>query len=305
MIKRPIQPFKLLFIMQGSYFKRLIIPELILFIFSFIVYYYQTHITKTPIPLNPTVFALLGISLAIFHRFCNNAGYDRFWEGRKLWGSLVWQTRNVTRQVLNLQNVDMDQKQAFIRLVIAFTHCLRHQLRDEDNIASLIRILNKDEQNRFVGQNFTALKLNQAMGEQLSNWLNHDKINPQQWQSIDISIAEIAHIQAGCERIYNTPVPFAYFVLLHRTVYLYCFMLPFGLGNVIGWVTPFVVAFVGYTFMALNEIVDEISQPFGLSDNHLPLYMMCDTIESQLAELSGQVFTKDDKRPMLPKNVIL
>ncbi|ELA09030.1 hypothetical protein MOMA_01435 [Moraxella macacae 0408225] len=305
MIKRTIQPFKLLFIMQGSYFKRLIIPELVLFVFSFIIYYYQTHIAKIPIPITPTVFALLGISLAIFHGFCNNAAYDRFWEGRKLWGALVWQTRNVTRQVLTLQNIDMHEKQRFTRLVIAFTHSLRHQLRDEDNTDSLIRILNKDEQNQFVGQSFAALRLTQAMGEQLGRWLNQDKINALQWQNIDNSIGELAHIQAGCERIYNTPVPFSYFVLLHRTVYLYCFMLPFGLGNVIGWVTPFVVAFVGYTFMALNEIVDEISQPFGVLDNHLPLCMMCDTIETQLAQLSEQVFEKDNTRKVLPKHVIL
>jgi putative membrane protein len=111
-------------------------------------------------------------------------------------------------------------------------------------------------------------------------------------------------VQAGCERINNTPIPYAYFVLLHRTVYLYCFMLPFGLGNTIGWVTPFVVSFVGYTFMALNEIVDEISEPFGTGENELPLGMMCDTIETQLAMLSHQKFAPEQK-PRVPANVVI
>ena len=270
MIRRPIEPLKMLFVVQGSYFKRLIVPQVLLFIFSFLIYFYQSHIATEPVPLNPSVFAILGISLAIFHGFCNNAAYDRFWEGRKLWGTLVWLSRNIARQVLTLPNVSMAEKQAFIRHQIAFVHSLRQQLRGEDNTANLQRLLTVEEQQAVVGQNFIALRLTQIMGQMLAKWQAEQKIDVWQWQSLDNTLGEIAHIQAGCERINNTPIPYAYFVLLHRTVYLYCFMLPFGLGNTIGWVTPFVVSFVGYTFMALNEIVDEISEPFGTGENELP-----------------------------------
>lgn len=294
----------MLFVMQGSYFKRLIVPQVLLFIFSFFIYFYQTHIATEPVPLNPSVFAILGISLAIFHGFCNNAAYDRFWEGRKLWGTLVWLSRNIARQVMTLPNVSMAEKQAFIRHQIAFVHSLRQQLRGEDNTANLQRLLTVEEQQAVVGQNFIALRLTQIMGQMLANWQAEQKIDVWQWQSLDNTLGEIAHIQAGCERINNTPIPYAYFVLLHRTVYLYCFMLPFGLGNAIGWVTPFVVSFVGYTFMALNEIVDEISEPFGTGENELPLGMMCDTIETQLAMLSHQQFAPEQK-PRVPANVVI
>ena len=294
----------MLFVMQGSYFKRLIVPQVLLFIFSFFIYFYQTHIATEPVPLNPSVFAILGISLAIFHGFCNNAAYDRFWEGRKLWGTLVWLSRNIARQVVTLPNVSMAEKQAFIRHQIAFVHSLRQQLRGEDNTANLQRLLTVEEQQAVVGQNFIALRLTQIMGQMLANWQAEQKIDVWQWQSLDNTLGEIAHIQAGCERINNTPIPYAYFVLLHRTVYLYCFMLPFGLGNTIGWVTPFVVSFVGYTFMALNEIVDEISEPFGTGENELPLGMMCDTIETQLAMLSHQQFAPEQK-PRVPANVVI
>ncbi|MEX6457463.1 bestrophin family protein [Moraxella osloensis] len=304
MIRRPIEPLKMLFVLQGSYFKRLIVPQVLLFIFSFLIYFYQTHIATEPVPLNPSVFAILGISLAIFHGFCNNAAYDRFWEGRKLWGTLVWLSRNIARQVLTLPNVSMAEKQAFIRHQIAFVHSLRQQLRGEDNTANLQRLLTVEEQQAVVGQDFIALRLTQIMGQMLANWQTEQKIDVWQWQSLDNTLGEIAHIQAGCERINNTPIPYAYFVLLHRTVYLYCFMLPFGLGNTIGWVTPFVVSFVGYTFMALNEIVDEISEPFGTGENELPLGMMCDTIETQLAMLSHQQFAPEQK-PRVPANVVI
>ncbi len=304
MIRRPIEPLKMLFVLQGSYFKRLIVPQVLLFIFSFLIYFYQTHIATEPVPLNPSVFAILGISLAIFHGFCNNAAYDRFWEGRKLWGTLVWLSRNIARQVLTLPNVSMAEKQAFIRHQIAFAHSLRQQLRGEDNTANLQRLLTVEEQQAVVGQDFIALRLTQIMGQMLANWQTEQKIDVWQWQSLDTTLGEIAHVQAGCERINNTPIPYAYFVLLHRTVYLYCFMLPFGLGNTIGWVTPFVVSFVGYTFMALNEIVDEISEPFGTGENELPLGMMCDTIETQLAMLSHQQFAPEQK-PRVPANVVI
>lgn len=304
MIRRPIEPLKMLFVLQGSYFKRLIVPQVLLFIFSFLIYFYQTHIATAPVPLNPSVFAILGISLAIFHGFCNNAAYDRFWEGRKLWGTLVWLSRNIARQVMTLPNVSMAEKQAFIRHQIAFVHSLRQQLRGEDNTANLQRLLTVEEQQAVVGQDFIALRLTQIMGQMLANWQTEQKIDVWQWQSLDNTLGEIAHIQAGCERINNTPIPYAYFVLLHRTVYLYCFMLPFGLGNAIGWVTPFVVSFVGYTFMALNEIVDEISEPFGTGENELPLGMMCDTIETQLAMLSHQQFAPEQK-PRVPANVVI
>ena len=304
MIRRPIEPLKMLFVVQGSYLKRLIVPQVLLFIFSFLIYFYQTHIATEPVPLNPSVFAILGISLAIFHGFCNNAAYDRFWEGRKLWGTLVWLSRNIARQVLTLPNVSMAEKQAFIRHQIAFVHSLRQQLRGEDNTANLQRLLTVEEQQAVVGQDFIALRLTQIMGQMLANWQAEQKIDVWQWQSLDNTLGEIAHIQAGCERINNTPIPYAYFVLLHRTVYLYCFMLPFGLGNAIGWVTPFVVSFVGYTFMALNEIVDEISEPFGTGENELPLGMMCDTIETQLAMLSHQQFAPEQK-PRVPANVVI
>ena len=304
MIRRPIEPLKMLFVVQGSYFKRLIVPQVLLFIFSFLIYFYQTHIATEPVPLNPSVFAILGISLAIFHGFCNNAAYDRFWEGRKLWGTLVWLSRNIARQVMTLPNVSMAEKQAFIRHQIAFVHSLRQQLRSEDNTANLQRLLTVEEQQAVVGQNFIALRLTQIMGQMLANWQTEQKIDVWQWQSLDTTLGEIAHVQAGCERINNTPIPYAYFVLLHRTVYLYCFMLPFGLGNTIGWVTPFVVSFVGYTFMALNEIVDEISEPFGTGENELPLGMMCDTIETQLAMLSHQQFAPEQKPPV-PANVVI
>jgi len=91
-------------------------------------------------------------------------------------------------------------------------------------------------------------------------------------------------VVGGCERILNTPLPFTYHVLLHRTVYIYCFLLPFGLVDVVGWMMPVLVVFISYTFISLDAIVAEIGEPFGVESNDLALNSICRTIEYSVFE---------------------
>ena len=107
---------------------------------------------------------------------------------------------------------------------------------------------------------------------------------------------------ASCERIRNTPVPFSYTLLLHRTAYLYCFLLPFGLVDTTGFMTPFVVAIVAYTFFGLDALGDEIEEPFGLESNDLPLDTLCRAIEINLRESLGET---DLPPPLLPVDYLL
>lgn len=288
MIIRPIHRISILYVLQGSFFARLIWPLLILFLFSCGVSYYQNRISTYHVPLNAGVFTLLGIALAIYHGFCNNAAYERFWEGRKLWGSLIWQARVFARQVTSLPNLLPEERNRLLYLTIAFCHALRHQLRHESTAENVHRLLDADDALRVMATPHSALMLTQLLGETVGKMLKDGKIDSIIWQQLNTHIDEFARIQSACERINNTPIPFAYFVLMHRTVYGYCFLLPFGLASSIGWVTPIMVTFVGYTFMALNEIVDEISEPFGKSENDIALTHICQTIETQLCEI-GQL----------------
>ena len=107
---------------------------------------------------------------------------------------------------------------------------------------------------------------------------------------------------ASCERIKNSPLPFPYTLLLHRTAYLYCFLLPFGLVDAIGYLTPFVVAIVAYTFFGLDAVGDEIEEPFGLLPNDLPLDAICRTIEIDLREALGD---RDLPEPLQPVDYCL
>jgi putative membrane protein len=105
---------------------------------------------------------------------------------------------------------------------------------------------------------------------------------------IDAQVTRLSYVLGGCERIQGTPIPFAYILLLHRTVYMYCLLLPFCLIGSVGWVTPLMVGVLSYTFFGLDALGDQIENPFDRLPNDLPLDAMCRTIEIGLGELLGQ-----------------
>lgn len=282
--------FRMLFVWQGSVVPR-ILPRLILLAaFSLTIYWFHGVLFSYKVSLNPAAFTLVGIALAIFLGFCNTAAYDRYWEGRKLWGALVIDTRSVTRQVLayakSSANPD-ESTESFIRLTIACAYSLKHQLRKTDPTADLNRLLPDALAQKLIEVRFVPVMLLKEMALWLENAFLAGRIDPITKMGIDQNLDKISNVIGGCERIANTPIPFPYHVLLHRTVYIYCFMLPFGLVDTIGWMTPIMVTFIGYTFMALDAIVDEISDPFGTEPNDLALNALSQTIEYSLLEMAG------------------
>ena len=128
----------------------------------------------------------------------------------------------------------------------------------------------------------------QGLGQDLRQCLREGRIDPCLASGIDTTLSAMTASAASCERIRNTPVPFSYTLLLHRTAYLYCFLLPFGLVDTTGFMTPFVVAIVAYTFFGLDALGDEIEEPFGLESNDLPLDTLCRAIEINLRESLGE-----------------
>lgn len=252
---------------------------------------FDFKITLTAIPLT-----LIGLPLAIFLGFRNNAAYDRYWEGRKLWGQLLADTQNFTRQCQNLIQQPKpfsaslgltDVRVRMIYRAIAYAHALRHRLRDTREVGELNGLLREDEW-RQMGQTMNSpnfLKL--QMGVDLGQCVKEGRIDGCLAAVIDTTLSSMVAVGLGCERIKTTPIPFSYTLLLHRTAYLYCFLLPFGLVDSIEFMTPGVVAIVAYTFFGLDALGDEIEEPFGLDENDLPLDTLCRTIEINLRESIG------------------
>lgn len=282
---------KMLFIWRGSVLKKIIVQLTIITLFSVSIYYFKGKVFDYKVHLNPTIFTLIGLALAIFMGFCNSASYDRFWEGRKLWGLLVIETRSLTRQILSLVNDSSpeakEDKERIIRLISAFCWSLNFQLRDKSGTEHLSRLLSHEELEQVKDKKFIP---NIILGF-IADWLNEQNkkgnIDTIVMTSMDHQLNQFSNISGGCERIYNTPLPFAYSVLLHRTVYLYCFWLPFGLVDSLGWMMPLIVLLISYTFIALDAIIQEIGEPFGEEENDLALNSICRTIEFSIFEQAG------------------
>jgi putative membrane protein len=140
------------------------------------------------------------------------------------------------------------------------------------------------------------------MGRDLAGLRASDAISDFQWAQLDGTVGRMSATLAACERIRNTPVPFGYTLLLHRTAYLFCFLLPFGFADALGWATPFVTALVAYTFFGLDALGDELEEPFGVLPNDLPIMALAETIEINLREALGET----DLPPLpQPKDYIL
>lgn len=289
-IKKKTNWFRMLFEWNGSVLPQLLPRLSILLIYSGLVVYFRDDLLSYNIYINPAIFTLFGIALAIFLGFRNTVSYDRFWEGRKLWGSLLNDTRSLARQAHTLvEGTDYEKERThFITLLTALVHALKHQLRQTDPNADLKRLLPNSEDDKFKTFVFKPIMIL----KELSVWVNKAKISGRidsiTQATFDLNLNKLSDIIGGCERIASTPIPYTYSILLHRTVYIYCFLLPFGFVESTVWITPFVIVFITYTFVALEAIADELEEPFGIQPNDLALEAMSEMIENTLAEIDNK-----------------
>ena len=302
MIVRP-RPnwFRLLLVVRGSVLP-VILPQLLLTLgFSILVTLLHGNVFTWKISLTFVPFSLIGLTLAIFLGFRNNTSYARYWEARVLWGAVLNDTRSLARQSLTL--VDAQSGSAvFVHRLIAFVHALRHQLRGTDPQQDLARWLSADDLSRLQGARYKASAILLLADE----WLRDRRLDGQLAaplaQAMQVHMGHLSDALGGCERIAGTPIPFTYGVIIHRTVYLYCLLLPFGLVDSIGAMTPLVVTFIAYTFFALEALSSEIEEPFGTAPNDLPLDAMSEGIETSLRELLGE---RDLPAAPQPHNYVL
>lgn len=242
-------------------------------------------------------FSLIGLAFSIFLDFRNTASYERYWEGRKLWGQLVIDARSLSRQLLTLMGPVAETAHAgetqrvahgMVRKVVAFAYALKHHLRGTDATNDLVSFWPSAELAPLLARSNPPDAILLSLSTDLRQCYLRGWLSDQLLRAMDERVTSLAAVLAACERIRNTPLPFAYTLLLHRTAYLYCFLLPFGLAETIGMMTPLVVAIVSYTFFGLDALGDEIEEPFGDLPNDLPLDAISRTIEINLREAMGE-----------------
>lgn len=236
------------------------------------------HLTTAP-------FSLVGIAIAIFLGFRTNTSYARFNEARCLWGMLLITTRSISRQVQSILNDKADSLLA-AQFLMAFSWSLKHQLRGTNAQTHLERLLPEPYLSEVLSSPLRTNRILLLLGEWLGQKYRAGQLSDIVWADIDKNLNEMAHIQGACERIANTPIPYAYGLILRRTVYLFCTILPFALVDDLRYLTPLISVFISYTFLSLEYVAEEIEEPFGTAPNDLALDAICTTIEINQLEMN-------------------
>jgi putative membrane protein len=292
--------WKLFFILKGSIVTRILPQIFAVFVLSLVVVWaHRAFPGWVPAFNNGTAFALLGIALSIFLGFRNNACYDRWWEARKVWGKLVHVARSFARQTMVLDQLPGAEgvRAKLLHYVIAFTQSMVPHLRPDDGQAKAHKWLNSDEQAAFTASRNGPDFILRKIGGMLAELRGAGRIDAIDFQTLDETVKSLSEVQAACERLRFTPVPFGYTLLLHRTAYLFCFFIPFGFADMLGWGTPFATTLVAYTFFGLDALGDELEEPFGTLPNDLPIGAIADTIEINLREALGETNLPDLPQP--------
>jgi putative membrane protein len=272
-------------------------------ILAVVVVLLERYLPHTGVELGAVPLTLMGLTLAIFLGFRNTVAYERWWEARTLWGELLIVMRNLARQTISLPDgLSDDEKTRFVHRLIAFSHALRHHLRGTDPGDEVSRWLTPDEAALLAGRPNPPNVLLGLIGRHYAQLQRDGRLDPILLANIDAQVTRLSYVLGGCERIHGTPIPFAYILLLHRTVYVYCLLLPFCLIGSVGWVTPLMVGVLSYTFFGLDALGDQIENPFDRLPNDLPLDAMCRTIEIGLGELLGE---HDLPSPLQPVDGVL
>jgi putative membrane protein len=317
MIVRPRPPgWQLFFILRGSIVPQVMSQILLAAFVGLVValgqrYYPVFFPSFTIVP-----FSLIGLAFSIFLGFRNSASYERYWEGRRLWGQLIIDTRSLCRQLLTLMGpaaaggagsgAEAEEVKArarsMVRKLIAFAYALKHHLRGTAVAEDLAKFWPAEELAALLGRSNLPDAILLSLSADLRYCRDRLWLSDQLLRAMDERLTSLATVLGACERIRNTPLPFAYTLLLHRTAYLYCFLLPFGLVDTIGLMTPVVVAIVSYTFFGLDALGDDIEEPFGDLPNDLPLDALSRTIEINLRDAMGE---RDLPQPLAPVDFCL
>lgn len=288
MIVRPHEHWlSRIFVWHGSVLSKIFSRLLMNFLLSVAVIIMLPWYTSLGMKLTVAPFSILGVAIAIFLGFRNNACYARYVEARQLWGQLMIASRSLLREVKNTLPREADLR-PFMQLQIAFAHSLRMQLRRLPQEQTLAKYLTQEQQAQVLAVQSPANRILLLMGNWLADYRQQGVLSDILFHSLNNRLNDMSAVLAGCERIANTPVPFAYSLILHRTVYLFCIMLPFALVSDLHYMTPFVSMLISYTFISLDVLAEELEEPFGVENNDLPLDAISNAIEIDLLQMNDE-----------------
>jgi len=222
------------------------------------------------------VHTTLGFVLSLLLAFRINSAYDRWWEGRKLWGSLVNNSRNLAIKIKHLGNPD--DLQFYNRYIPLYAEVLKDHLRQDfkGNYDSLLN------DNKHLPNQIASLMIERAY--QLNK---EGRLNAEQLISLNAELMSFTDICGACERIKNTPIPYNYGVFIKKFIFFFVMSLPLTWAFELHYYIIPIIAFVLYVLASIELIAEEIENPFGFDENDLPLDTLASNIKKHINEILG------------------
>lgn len=221
--------------------------------------------------------------------FRTNTAYERFWEGRKAWGTLVNTVRNFARQiwvaVAEKRPEDAEAKKETLRLLVAFAVATKLHLRKENLNEELSALMSSERFEKLKEMNHPPLEIAFWIGDYLQGQHNKRRVSIYQLSDMFKLLDTMVDVLGACERILKTPIPMAYAIHLKQLLLIYSLALPFQLVNDLSFWTGPVVALISFTLFGIEEIGLEIENPFGYDNNDLPLDAICATMQRNIEDL--------------------
>jgi putative membrane protein len=239
------------------------------------------------VPVTP--YEIVGAALGAFLVLRTNAGYERWWEGRKLWGGIVNQSRNLVVIALAHGPADTAWRRRIVAWTASFAHVARRSLRSQRELPELVPLVGTVKADRIGSVDHMPTFVSLAIGGILREGV---ELGMDQFAFLraDEERARLIDHIGGCERILNTPLPTAYSIEVRQFIFVFLVALPFGILIKADWLTPLVTMLVAFPILALDEIGVELQDPFSKDRlNHLPLDEICANLDRNLLALLGDL----------------
>lgn len=233
----------------------------------------------------PQMHTLLGFVISFLLVFRTNTAYERWWEGRKLWGTLVNNSRNLAMKIAAFLPEDEAERAFFRKMIPAYAFALKNHLRSEETRIELFDDLPKTVQEKLDVERHMPNQLAAMMMRRAQELFEKGRITGEQLLFLNAELQSFTDVCGACERIKNTPIPYSYIVFIKRFIMIYVVTLPFGYVFSLGYFVVPIVGFIFYVLASLELIAEEIEEPFGGDENDLPLGRITRSIQAHIDEI--------------------
>jgi ion channel-forming bestrophin family protein len=280
--------FKLALTIQGSVMPRIILKVICYGGFGLLIsiLYYA----KIPVSAKALGGLIPSIVLGLLLVFRTNTAYERFWEGRKAWGTIVNDIRNLSRLIWVAINedspLDRQAKEQALNLLVAFAIATKLHLRSQPVDDSIAKLLSPLQFAKLQVSGNPPLEIAFWISDYLQSQHEQGQISLYQMNQLQSLASGMVDMLGACERILRTPIPLAYAIHLKQLLLIYCVLLPFQIVEDLKWLTAPSMMLISFTLFGIEAIGVEIENPFGTDPNDLPLDTICNTIQSNINDLT-------------------